>query len=355
MKTILVLILAIFASFTATVHSQTKYTVTDLGVLPGTNVSFALGVNNLGHVTGNDQSDTLADLAFLYKNGKMQSVGPTTPQGTITPYSAVITEGLSINLFDQVVGTYYVNEVTDVNGNSGELVGFVYTPGLPLFIMPKGKTPTGINVFGDVIGNSTTGTPFVLRRGVYTPLSVLPGSKGFGVIAINNSGEIVGSYAANQQGDQNAVYWNRNGKIFDLGVLVGGYNCQARAINDQGWIVGSCAIGDGLHPFLCYNGAAGKLIDLGLLPNTSSTFALGINNSGVIVGDCKGSKGYVGFTYSNGVMRDINDLLVNNKSGWIVNTASGINDLGQIAGSGAATINGVQVTHALLLTPIELH
>ena len=110
MKTTLIFILAIFASFTATVHSQTKYTVTDLGVLPGTDSSWARGINNLGHVTGNSSADSglAPQLAFLYKNGKMQTVGPTTPQGDLTHYSYIGTAGIAINLFDQVVGTYYL-------------------------------------------------------------------------------------------------------------------------------------------------------------------------------------------------------------------------------------------------------
>jgi hypothetical protein len=108
------------------------------------------------------------------------------------------------------------------------------------------------------------------------------------------------------------------------------------------------------HGFLCYNGAAGKLIDLGVLPNTDYSFPSGINNGGVIVGLCRiGKYGAVGFVYANGVMRNINDLLVKNTAGWSGITCSGINDLGQIAATGSATINGVQVSHALLLNPVQ--
>ncbi|MBV9274591.1 MAG: hypothetical protein JO333_11905, partial [Verrucomicrobia bacterium] len=54
------------------------------------------------------------------------------------------------------------------------------------------------------------------------------------------------------------------------------------------------------------------------------------------------------FLYTAGTVQDLNNLLATNP-GWILQTATGINNAGQIVGYG--TING-QI-HAFLLTPLH--
>jgi probable HAF family extracellular repeat protein len=88
--------------------------------------------------------------------------------------------------------------------------------------------------------------------------------------------------------------------------------------------------------------------DLGTLGGAFST-AYGINNSGQVVGESYISGGgQHAFLYSgSGSMQDLNDL-INPASGWTLNVARSINDLGQIVGSG--TIGGR--SHTFLLTPV---
>ena len=99
------------------------------------------------------------------------------------------------------------------------------------------------------------------------------------------------------------------------------------------------------HAFL-YSG--GTMQDLGLLANANQSVALGINNRGQVVGWA----GFLGegmgaFLYSDGAMVDLN-ALVGPSSGWTLQEATGINDSGQIVGTGT---NPSGQYDAFLLTP----
>ncbi len=90
------------------------------------------------------------------------------------------------------------------------------------------------------------------------------------------------------------------------------------------------------------------MYDLGTLGGHSSN-ALDINNKGQIVGNShilNGDSHAFLYDSANGML-DLNDF-IDPDSGWVLTIAYGINDLGQIIGSGE--INGQ--THAFLMTPI---
>jgi probable HAF family extracellular repeat protein len=89
--------------------------------------------------------------------------------------------------------------------------------------------------------------------------------------------------------------------------------------------------------------------DLGTLGG-DKCLARDINNQGQIVGYSEvvaGDSTQHAFVYSGGTMVDLNDL-IDPASGWVLSSASAINESGWIAGTGC--INGE--THAFLLTPI---
>jgi uncharacterized membrane protein len=384
-------------------QGQLHYTVTDLGAVPGpyhisngisSLGSEAHGINNLGHVTGETSNDN-GEFAMLYKDGKMQIIGPVTalgvPQQVFGTYN--LTQALGVNLFDQIAGEY-----SYIGTNSSGGIGFIYTPGLPLFSIVekpvqfplltefRESLADSINVFGESVGNVVNpqgdpnapfANPFVLRGGVIVNLSLFPGATnqdGGNARGINNLGEIVGEVNVEPLHSVHAVYYDLSGKIYDVGTFgpntANYYQSTATAINDHGWIVGSGttsaapydANDEGTvlsHAFLCYSGTSGpgSLIDLGVLLGLEDSYATGINNSGVIVGYCTGDAGVYtygegGFIYVKGVMQALNDLLINNP-GWNIDEAAAINDLGQIAATGTITINGLQVTHALLLNPVR--
>ena len=90
--------------------------------------------------------------------------------------------------------------------------------------------------------------------------------------------------------------------------------------------------------------SSGSMHDLGTLGGTECQ-AYGINDSGVVVGwsTLSGNLTEHAFIYSNGITQDLNNLIPPG-SGWVLHSATGINDVGQIVGSGN---NG-----AFLLNPI---
>ncbi len=86
--------------------------------------------------------------------------------------------------------------------------------------------------------------------------------------------------------------------------------------------------------------------DLGTLGGNYS-YAYGINANGQVVGDSGTASGKHAFLYSSSTMMDLNSLITPS-SGWMLEAATSINDLGQIVGQGY--INGQY--HAYLLTPV---
>ena len=94
--------------------------------------------------------------------------------------------------------------------------------------------------------------------------------------------------------------------------------------------------------------SAGVTRDLGMLADLD-TFGLAINGRGDVVGfgDTGGPNSSRAFlSMDGGTPRDLNDL-IDPASGWSLSRAEGINDLGEIVGTGQ--INGQN--HAFLLTP----
>ena len=87
------------------------------------------------------------------------------------------------------------------------------------------------------------------------------------------------------------------------------------------------------------------MIDLGTLGGSEHSYAWDINDLGQVVGDMPHP------FISDGTIDGMIDLntLIDANSGWMLEYARAINNLGQITGSGR--INGE--THAFLLTPID--
>jgi probable HAF family extracellular repeat protein len=134
----------------------------------------------------------------------------------------------------------------------------------------------------------------------------------------------------------------------DLHTLGGDYSLAA-AINATGQVVGQSTVTGltDLHAFR-WDSATG-MMDLGTLAGASDSRAYGLNNQGQIVGSCYflSLLGSHAFRWSDGTMTDVNDELPPD-SGWTVQSATGINDVGQVVGFGK---NPDGQTHGFLLTP----
>ena len=200
---------------------------------------------------------------------------------------------------------------------------------------------------------------------------------------VNNKGEIVGSYAGNDNGNIEGFIWDGNGQcqtiadpngpattdvwgVNDNGVLVGFYtdsasnfqgfewvngtfttitcpnwtNTRAYGINDAGIIVGDNA--NAPPSFSGFALASGKCIPVNY-PNAVSTSAKGINKSDVIAGWYIDASGMThGFVESGGKFQALN------YPGAIATLAFHINDKDQVAGWYE---DSARVIHGFVATP----
>ena len=347
-----------------------RYTVTDLGVLPGGTESYAHGLNTQGVVCGSTLIG-INECACIFQNGK------------VTPLS-----------------------------------------------VPPGVTSSAavsINAWGEVVGRSTLPSAmpqaFLYSGGKLRSLGTLPGFGGSLGNAINDRGEVAGTqvnYAARPGASSEHAFFYSHGKMTDMGTLPGAYESNAYCLNSVGQVAGDCHFhfrggGFPIVPFLydsrrktmtalptpisCIYGRArayaindhgvvagiindgtaghaalwsgGHLTDLGAPGGYDNAEAEGLNNQGNIVGQCYRElsafqaflhrnaghnnpwQRYVdrdtsqgAFLYKDGRMQDLNALIPAD-AGWRLEEAHSINDRGQIAGTGLH--NGQR--RAFLLTP----
>ena len=313
---------------TATSHPPSTvllYNITDLG-----GFFWATGINNMGQVVGFTSSGGYHGV--IYSNGKFTDIGVLP--GDAASYAN------GINDTGQVVG-----ESTNINNSYR---AFLYSNGTMTNLGTLGGasiSPTGINHSGQIVGFSYGNRhAFLYSKGKMTDLGTPPGYVSSQATSINNSGQVIGTCAP-ISGPTHAFIYS-GGIMTDIGTLPGGSVSYAIGINDSGQVVGYSDVNSyGLsHAFLYRNG---NMIDIGTLSGYPSSAAYGINSYGQIVGSSAFFSDNRAFIYSDGKMTDLNSLIPSG-TGWELFSASYINDLGQIVGTGNLSYLG---NHTFLLTP----
>ncbi|OAI23096.1 hypothetical protein A1356_18350 [Methylomonas koyamae] len=304
-------------------EAAARYNITDLGTLGGL-TSSAAAINDLGQIVGTADTASGVNSAFIFSNGQMADLGN---------FGAIGAAPTAINNSGQIIG-----QLIDLTGPRG----FLHTNG-QLVDFGVNRFANGINNHGQVVGTEIVNGGFLYANGAYANLGLTASSNFHG---INDSGQITGDmvFANNEY----HAFFNSNGQVTDLGTL-GGTFSSGRAINGVGQIAGiSTLVGDDyaqMHAFLWDNGV---MTDLGTLGGDSS-HVNDINDAGEIVGDITAANGDLRpFLYANGTMADLNTLIALD-SGWSLLSAAGINNSGQIVGSG---INPEGYQRAFLLTPV---
>lgn len=324
------------------------YSVTELLTLGGHRSSYGYGINDSGQTVGRDRET-----------------------GQYNMY-AVRWDGATATYLRDL-GSDYASIASGIN-ESGQVAGMAYLPGSdsPRAVRWDGTRATdlgtlgggggqayGINDGGQVVGIATTpgnAARHAVRWTVAdngtitaTDLGTLGGRQST-AYGINNSGQVVGdAYAPG--GWDHAVRWT----VADNGAITAtdlhatnlyGYTSIAHGINDSGQIVGG-------------TGDRATLWDVTGAPTYLGTtggdyihsVALGISDSGWIVGyaDNQSFSAQHAALWVGDDAFDLNTCLLGGTSGWTLGEATGINELGQIVGTG--TLDGEQ--RAFLLTLVN--
>jgi probable HAF family extracellular repeat protein len=323
--------------------AQGGYTITDLG-LSNQWYSEAHGLNNGGWAVGEYEP-----VGALYQHGFLYN-GQTIAGLAISPDVYSIAWG--INDSNVVVGEYlshpgsYIYEAFRYNNGIATGLGFLSSSSY--------SSAHAVNRMGQIVGESSTNsTGSVIHavlwdNGTNVDLGVLGGTYS-SANAINNSGTIVGESSV--EGTTNTHAFIYTNSMVPLGTLGGDYS-TAKSINDAGVVVGeSTEVAGGvtnLQAFMYQNGSMTSLRAQAAASGADSSSASAINNLGQIVG-------YLGFGQLNqAFLFDGTNMLnliqyIPPWSGFTnLSSADGINDKGQIIGSGTLT-NGDY--HGFLLTP----
>ena len=311
------------------------YSVVDLGTIDGFAVqTVPMAINDSGQVVGLAYSGADASFpyhAFLYSNGSIQDL--QTLGGSDSA-------ARGINEAGQVVG---YSTLPDVDGHQGPTQAFLYDGGVMQPLGGGTVHAADINNLGQIVGDfEAQKNVFLSNGGAITDLGNLgsPGTLPTVAWEINDNGQIVGVYYLADNHNHGFIY--TAGTLQDLGTL-GGSNSAAFAINSSGQAAGSSNLGDGTSHAFLYDGT---IHDLGTLDGGNST-ARGLNDLGQAVGTSPVAGVNHAFFYGGSPMLDLNTLIDPN-SGWALQDAYAINNLGQITGTG--TFNGQD--RAFLLTPV---
>jgi probable HAF family extracellular repeat protein len=353
------LALFVASAFWVSSAAAQNYDLTDVGVLPGAADSTAHAINDSGQVAG-----TSGESAFRYTREakqQLENVAERSPKGLHRGFG-INSAGIVVG--DSTFGTPYRRAAIFNDGIAtelGTLRGGAFS------------RANGINSQGWVVGFTSAtldqpdGKAFLIRsfdRGArMIDLGTLGGNYAQ-AFSVNDSGNATGNSQVDPKSEStHAFIWSEKGGMMDLGTLAGDFS-YGTFISGDSHIVGYSTINsdnDRVHAFL-WDGVT--MTDLGSLGGASMesdrSYALGVNGADQVVGYSYLPPGdpvngvpaqiqQVAFIYRDGVMTDLNTLIGRFRKRYQLQSATGINEKGQI--SAIAYDTETDSYRAVLLTP----
>ena len=257
----------------------------DIPFPPGSIRRHAEDINSAGRIVGSVDlpNDGLAELAFVYENGTLTNLG-AMPGGNIS-------EAVAVNENGQVVGQAW-NFIT----GDPPFTPFLWQDGVMTFLNlpfgPKAKA-TDINDHGQIVGwmgqaDIFDSHAYIWQDGDVNDLGLPPGAFACTATAINNAGQVV-VFALFQDDKSSPVLicsflWD-DGQWINLGILPGYDRCFALDLNEAGQVIGYCsqsAQPNFVDSFLWQDGAMMRLDDLVVTETATVSFPCRINDAGQI-------------------------------------------------------------------------
>ena len=316
-----------------TASSSKYYKLTNISAEVGSATGYTVALNNDGRILYVDESlsDPFQFQSYLVNNGGTFASLPF-------PFSngaQLYVQASAINENGEAVGNYaYEGSYQEFNAN----VAWSFYGGTGVRVAYFGGYRNNSAVFGlndeDVaVGYDGLNSVAAMFIGASQPagrvidLKRLPESCASSAVAqaINDAGEIVGD-DCNQAVSFSPTAYAR--ALLPVGPK--GTTSDATAINEAGDIVGNDGIGVGTRAFLYH---LGKAIFLPMPANCDGLAqAFAVNATDEVVGNC-GTTTQRPFLYISGRSYDLNTLIAPD-SGWRLVDALGINDRGEIIGTG---------------------
>ena len=288
-----------------------RFTVTDLGTLGGAQTE-ANAINDRGEIAGEADTSTGEFHAFLWRDGHIQDLGTLGGKRSVA-------EG--INKKSQVVGEadhadgrgarfiWEKGKMRDMETTVDSAFAAVHNERGQFVVPDESGTITRHRHIGQMVNGKVRLSPSLTLLDTDLPIRA---------VALNDIGHAVGeSFSIGDNGNYSpkprAYLWTQT-SLTDLGSL-SGQEFLARRINNQDQVVGLAGVlVPGAKPYLS-----------GALPEDMHAFL-----------------------WERGSLYDLN-ALIPSEQGWVLWDALGLNNRGQIVGTGLH--HGKQ--HAFLLTPIN--
>ena len=322
-----------------------SYSLTDLGTLGGPD-SEAAALNVYGEVAGTSTIANGQRRAFRYRNGQMLDLG-TLIGGQFSEAAAISDSGAVVGYSGwNCCGPAFQQMRLGFVWQDGALRSTDYLYCICSYNRRTGESRAyAINARGRVVGHSLN-LRFVWQafswerdRGIRSIVEFDFREGGLESVAygVNARDDVVGEHGGR-------AFLIRDGVRDVLGVLDGDVSSSARAVNAISQVAGFSTAADGARRAFVWDGTMRALPHLA---RSVSSEALAINVQGEIVGrsgnrDLSEARAIV---WRRGVATDLNSQVA--APGWLLVTATGINDVGQIVGT---ALRGGQ-RRAYLLTP----